>query len=193
MVAYTKVNPKLRKASASFSHVLAPEAWKYDSKILKHYVDVNETGELTQSYKQSEEYEEKAEVTEARKRRKLNSGPMAIRENMDAAEDDEEEHPAEVVKEDFCFFLLPHCCCFAAGAGPRGADEQDDVGTADPLREVGRSPEENRRGSGREAGQTAYTIACVRLGNVGDIIVSRILCPQSQNRWPFSKSPRGSM
>ena len=57
------------------------EDWKYDSRIKKHYLETDETGELTKRYRQSEEHEESDRCDQPLKKKKLNAGsrdPLAL-------------------------------------------------------------------------------------------------------------------
>ena len=79
--------------------------WKYDSKVKKHYVEVDEEGCLTKTYRQSDEWSESGEYKTSKKRRKLTTGPMTA-DNGDSDVDDGSEPDIQPEKQARLAFLF---------------------------------------------------------------------------------------
>ena len=86
-------------------HAFLWKDWKYDNKIKKHYVEVDEEGCLTKTYRQSDEWSETGECKTSKKRRKLTSGPMAA-DTGDSDVDDESEPDIQPEKQAGLNFIL---------------------------------------------------------------------------------------
>ena len=71
---------------------------------MKHYLEVTETGELTKTYRQTEEHSETEAAEGPKKRRKLNSQPMTA-STFDSDAGDDDEPAAEPEKQDRAVYL----------------------------------------------------------------------------------------
>lgn len=83
------------------------KAWKYDSNINKHYLEVDESGELTKTYRQSDEWTEEKSCKDMPAKRKLNAGPSGV---MSDDEDAEPECPEEKQDRLGCLKLHDGVC-----------------------------------------------------------------------------------
>ena len=73
----------------------ARQDWKYNKDIKQHYVEVDESGELTKTYKQSDEYTERGTSDKPLKKKKLSTSCP----HVDVGDDSGDEEPADVEVE----------------------------------------------------------------------------------------------